>query len=172
MPKNTMTNLSSPFWILMALFPIVLVLIPLNKMVMPNANFVTFLMSCVPFSSLPQPLSVFGLKRLSLPFTPSIAFPPLPLTRNLPLSYFMKNSQTIPLFEYSVVLALSLFLPINEINSNLGLGYVVFSVIVSLKRVFVAMILYLVAFVSPVMWNSGNIRLFPVVIIFPSSLPP
>ena len=172
MLKNTMTNLFSPFWILMALFPIVLVPIPLNKMVMPNANFVTFLMSCVPFSSLPSSLSVFKLKRLSLPFTPSIAFLSLSLTRNLPLSYFMKNSQTIPLFEYSVVLTLSLFLPMNKINSNLGLGCVVFSDMVSLKRVFITMIPYLIAFVSPVMWNSGNIRLFPVVIIFPSFLLP
>uniref|UniRef100_A0A2N9EQA7 Reverse transcriptase Ty1/copia-type domain-containing protein n=1 Tax=Fagus sylvatica TaxID=28930 RepID=A0A2N9EQA7_FAGSY len=51
---------------------------------------------------------------------------PLPLTRNLHLSYFMTNSQTIPPFECSVVLALSLFLPMNEINSNLDLGYVGF----------------------------------------------
>ena len=50
MPKNTMTNLSSSFWILMALFAIVLVPIPLNKMVMSNVNFVIFLMSCVSFS--------------------------------------------------------------------------------------------------------------------------
>ena len=70
MPKNTMTNLSSPFWILMAPFPIILVPIPLNKMVVPNANFVTFLMSCIPFSCLPLSLSVFRMKRLSLPFTP------------------------------------------------------------------------------------------------------
>uniref|UniRef100_A0A2N9IF95 Reverse transcriptase Ty1/copia-type domain-containing protein n=1 Tax=Fagus sylvatica TaxID=28930 RepID=A0A2N9IF95_FAGSY len=89
MPKNIMINLSSPFWILMAPFPTIHVPIPLNKMVVPNANFVTFLMLCVPSSYLPLSLSVFGVKRLSLPFTPSIAFPHLLLTRNLPLSYFM-----------------------------------------------------------------------------------
>ena len=50
--------------------PIILVPIPLNKMVVPNANFVTFLMSCVPFSYLPLSLSIFWVKRLSLPFTP------------------------------------------------------------------------------------------------------
>uniref|UniRef100_A0A2N9HUY6 Reverse transcriptase Ty1/copia-type domain-containing protein n=1 Tax=Fagus sylvatica TaxID=28930 RepID=A0A2N9HUY6_FAGSY len=70
---------------------------------------------------------------------------------NLPLSYFMTNSQTIPLFEYSVVFVLSLFLPMNETNSNHGLGCVVFLVMISLKRVFAAMIPYLVAFASPVM---------------------
>jgi hypothetical protein len=36
----------------------------------PNANFVTFLMLCVPSSYLPLSLSVFGVKQLSLPFTP------------------------------------------------------------------------------------------------------
>uniref|UniRef100_A0A2N9GF20 Reverse transcriptase Ty1/copia-type domain-containing protein n=1 Tax=Fagus sylvatica TaxID=28930 RepID=A0A2N9GF20_FAGSY len=160
MPKNIMINLSSPFWILMTPFPTIHVPIPLNKMVVPNANFVTFLMLCVPSSYLPLSLSVFGVKRLSLPFTPSIAFPHLLLTRNLPLSYFMTKSQTIPLFEYSVVFVLSLFLPMNETNLNQGLGCVVFLAMVSLKRVFVAMIPYLVAFVSPVMLNFGNIRLF------------
>uniref|UniRef100_A0A2N9IJ59 Uncharacterized protein n=1 Tax=Fagus sylvatica TaxID=28930 RepID=A0A2N9IJ59_FAGSY len=126
MPKNIMINLSSPFWILMAPFPTIHVPIPLNKMVVPNANFVTFLMLCVPSSYLPLSLSVFGVKRLSLPFTPSIAFPHLLLTRNLPLSYFMTKSQTIPLFEYSVVFVLSLFLPMNETNLNQGLGCVAF----------------------------------------------
>jgi hypothetical protein len=62
--------------------------------------------------------------------------------------------------------------PMNEINSNLGLSCVVFSAMVSLKRVFAAMIPNLFAFVSPIMWNSGNIRLSLVVNIFPSSLPP
>ena len=59
MPKNIMTNLSSSFCILMAPFPTILAHIPLNKMVMPNANFVTFLMLCVPFSYLPLSLSVY-----------------------------------------------------------------------------------------------------------------
>jgi transposase InsO family protein len=98
---------------------------------------------------------------------------PSPTThKNLPLSYFMTNSQNIPLFEYSIVFVLSLFLPMNETNSNHCLGCVVFLAMVSLKRVFVAMIPYLVAFVSPVMWNFGNIRLFLVANIFPLSLPP
>uniref|UniRef100_A0A2N9ECI9 Reverse transcriptase Ty1/copia-type domain-containing protein n=1 Tax=Fagus sylvatica TaxID=28930 RepID=A0A2N9ECI9_FAGSY len=74
---------------------------------------------------------------------------------------------TIPLFEYSVVFVSSLFLPMNETNLNQGLGCVVFLAMVSLKRVFVAMIPYLVAFVSPVMLNFGNIRLFLVVQHFP-----
>ena len=84
----------------------------------------------------------------------------------------MINFQTIPLFEYSVVFVLSLFLPMNETNLNHGLGCVVFLAMVSLKRVFAAMILYLVAFVFPVMWNFGNIRLFLVANIFLLSLPP
>ncbi len=108
----------------MSLFPIVLVHIPPNKMVVPKENFVIFLMLFARFSYLPQSLNVFRVKRVSLPFTPSIVFPHLPLTRNLSLSCFMKNSQTIPLFEYSIVFPLSLFLPLNEINSNLGLGCV------------------------------------------------
>jgi hypothetical protein len=84
----------------------------------------------------------------------------------------MTNSQTIPLLEYLVVFALSLFLPMNETNSNLDLCCVIFSAMISLKRVFVTMIPYLVAFASPVMWNSRNIKLFPVAIIFPSFFPP
>uniref|UniRef100_A0A2N9HRD4 Reverse transcriptase Ty1/copia-type domain-containing protein n=1 Tax=Fagus sylvatica TaxID=28930 RepID=A0A2N9HRD4_FAGSY len=110
-----------------------------------------------------------GVKQVSLPFTPSIVFPHLPLTRNLSLSCFMKNSQTIHLFEYLIVFPLSLFLPLNEINSNLGLGSVFFSAMVFLKKVFIVMILYLVAFISPVMWNSGNIRLSPVDFALPPS---
>jgi hypothetical protein len=82
------------------------------------------------------------------------------------------------LFLSLVVLALSPFLHLNGINSSLNLAYVVFLAMESLKKIFTAMISYLVAFVSPIMWITRNIRpslianIFPLFFLFslPSSL--
>ena len=71
----------------------------------------------------------------------------------------MVKPLTTPLFEFLVVLALSLFLLINEQSPSLVLVSVVSLVMVYLKRGFVAMIPFLIAFVSPVMLSFGNIVL-------------
>jgi hypothetical protein len=155
----------------MAFFPIAFVHIPPNKMVVSNVKFITFLIPFVHFSYLPLCLNVFWVKRLLLLSTPSIVFPHLLLIINPLLSFFMPDFQTIHLFASLVVSVLSPFPHMNEINSSLGLTCVVFSSMGSLKRVYVAMITSLVAFVSPFMWNSRNIKPSLVVNIFPLSLP-
>ena len=82
---------------------------------------------------------------------------------------------TTPLFGFLVVLALSLFLLMNEQNSSLVLVSVVSLVMVCLNRGFVAMIPFLIAFVSPVMLSFGNIvisRVFSSFLhLLPQSLP-
>ena len=66
---------------------------------------------------------------------------------------------TTRLFGFLVVLALSLFLLMNEHSSSLVLVSVVSLVMLYLKRGFAAMIPFLIAFVSPVMLSFGNIVL-------------
>ena len=105
----------------MVLFLSGLVLTPLNKMVMQNENIVTFLMLSAPFSFLPLFLSAFGVRSHSLLCTPLIVFLHQLHTINHHLSFFMIKLLTIPLFGFLVVLALSLFLLINEQSSNLVL---------------------------------------------------
>ena len=63
------------------------------------------------------------------------------------------------LLGFLVVLALALFLLMNEQSSSLVLISVVSLVMVYLKRGFTAIILFLIAFVSPVMLSFGNIVL-------------
>ena len=82
---------------------------------------------------------------------------------------------TTPPFGFLVVLALSLFLLMNEQNSSLILVSVVSLVMVCLKRGFATMIPFLIAFMSPVMLSFGNIVLSRVFSSFlhllPQSLP-
>ena len=66
---------------------------------------------------------------------------------------------TTTLFEFLVVLALSLFLLKNQQSSSLVLVSVVTLVMVYLKRGFANMIPFFIAFVSPVMLSFGNIVL-------------
>ena len=152
-----------------------LVLTPLNKMVIQNENIVTFLMLSVPFSFLPLFLSAFGVRPHSLLCTPLIIFLHQLHTTNHHLSFSMVKLLTTPLFGFLIVLALSLFLFMNEQSSNLMLIYVVSLVMVYLKRVFTAMIPFLIAFMSPVMLSFGNIVLSRVFNNFlcplPQSLP-
>ena len=127
-----------------------LVLTPLNKMVVQNENIVTFLMLSVPFSFLPLFLSAFGVRPHSLLCTPLIVFLHQLYAINHQLSFSIVKLLTTPLFRFLVVLALSLFLLMNEQSSNLVLVFVVSLVMVYLKRGFVTMIPFLIAFVSPV----------------------
>ena len=83
----------------------------------------------------------------------------------------MVKPLTTPLFEFLVVLALSLFLLINEQSPSLVLVSVVSLVMVYLKRGFVAMIPFLIAFVSPVILSFGNIILSQVFNSFLHPLP-
>ena len=155
----------------MVLFLNGLVLTPLNKMVVQNENIVTFLMLSEPFSFLPLFLSAFGVRPHSLLCTPLIVFLHQLHTTNHHSSFSMVILLTTPLFGFLVVLALSLFLLINEQSSSLVLVSVVSLVMVYLKRGFVAMIPFLIAFVSPVMLSFGNIVLSRVFSIFPRPLP-
>ena len=159
----------------MILFLSGLVLTPLNKMVLQNENIVTFLMLFAPFSFLPLFLSAFRVRPHSLLCTPLIVFLHQLHTKNHHLSFFMVKLLTTPPFGFLVVLALSLFLFMNEESSSLVLVSVVSLVMVCLKKVFAAMIPFLIAFVSPVMLSFGNIvlsRVFSSFLHFlPQSLP-
>ena len=155
----------------MVLFLSGLVLTPLNKMVVQNENIVTFLMLSAPFLFLPLFLSAFGVRPYSLLCTPLTVFLPQLHTTNHHLSFFMVKLLTTPLFGFLVVLALSLFLLMNEQSSNLILVFVVSLVMVCLKRGFTAMIPFLIAFVSPVMLSFGNIVLSRVFSSFLHLLP-
>ena len=159
----------------MVLFLSGLVLTPLNKMVVQNENIVTFLMLSTPFSFLPLFLSAFGVRPYSLLCTPLIVFLPQLHTKNHHSSFSMVKHLNTPLFGFLVVLALFLFLLMNEQSSSLVLVSVVSLVMVCLKRGFAAMIPFLIAFVSPVMLSFGNIVLSQVFSNFlrplPQSLP-
>ena len=153
----------------MVLFLSGLVLTPLNKMVVLNENIVTFLMSSAPFSFLPIFLSAFGVRPHSLLCTPLIVFFHELHTTNHHLSFFIVKLLTTPLFGFLVMLALFLFLLMNEQSSNLILVSVVSLVMVCLKRGFAAMIPFLIAFVSPIMLSFGNIvisRVFSIFLLF------
>ena len=152
-----------------------LVLTSLNKIVMQNENIVTFLMLPAPFSFLALFLSAFRIRPHSLLCTPLIVFLHQLHTKNLHLSFFMVKLLTTPLFTFLVVLALSLFLFMNEQSSNLMLVSVVSLVMVYLRRGFIAMIPFLIAFVSPAMLSFRNIVISQVFSNFlhplPQSLP-
>ena len=143
----------------MVLFLSGLVLTPLNKMVVQNENTVTFLMLSAPFSSLPLFLSAFGVRLHSLLRTPLIVFIHQLHTTNHHLSFFMVKLLITPPFGFLVVLALSLFLLMNEQNSSLILVSIVSLVMVYLKKGFATMIQFLIAFVSSIMLSFGNIVL-------------
>ena len=116
-------------------------------------------MLSVPFSFLPLFLSTFGVRSNSLLCIPLIVFLHQLYTKNHHSSFFMVKPLTTPLFGFLVVLALSLFLLMNEQNSSLVLVSIISLVMVYLKRGFAAMILFRIAFVSPVILNFGNIVL-------------
>ena len=173
MLKNIMVNLS--YLSVMVHFLSGLILTPLNKMVVQNKNVVTFLVLSKPFSFLPLFLSVFGVRPHSLLCTPLIVFFHQLHATNHHSSFSMVKLLTTPLFGFLVVLALSLFLLMNEQSSILMLVFVVSLVMVYLKRGFTAMIPFIIAFVSPVMLSFGNIILSRVFNSFlhplPQSLP-
>ena len=143
----------------MVLFLSDLFLTPLNKTVVQNENIVSFLMLSAPFSFLPLFLSAFGVRLHSLLCTPLIVFLDQLHITNHHLSFSIVKLLTTHFFGFLVVLALSLFLLMNEQNSSLILVSVVSLVMVCLKRGFTAMIPFLIAFMSPVMLSFVNIIL-------------
>ena len=159
----------------MVLFLSGLVLTLLNKMVVQNENIVTFLMLSAPFLFQSLFLNAFGVRQHSLLCTPLIVFLHQLHTTNHHLSFSMVKLLTTPLFGFLIVLALSLFLLMNEQSSNLVLVSVVSLVMVCLEKGFAAMIPFLIAFVSPVILSFGNIVLSRVFSSFlhllPQSLP-
>ena len=102
-------------------------------------------------------LERFGVRPHSLLCTLLTVFLHQLHTINHHLSFFMVKLLTTPLFGFLVVLALSLFLLMNEQSSSLVLVSIVSLVMVCLKRGFAAMIPFLIAFVFPVMLSFGNI---------------
>ena len=152
-----------------------LVLTPFNKMVVQNENIVTFLMLSAPFSFLHLFLNAFEVRPHSLLCTSLIVFLHQLHTTNHHSSFSMVKPLTTLLFGFLVMLALSLFLHMYEQSSSLVLVYVVSLVMVYLKKGFVAMIAFLITFVSPVMLSFGNIVLSRVFSSFfchlPQSLP-
>ena len=154
----------------MVLFLNGFVLTPFNKMVVQNENIDTFLMLSASFSFLPLFLSSFRVRLHSLLCTPLIVFLHQLHTTNHHLSFFMVKLLTT-LFGFLVVLALSLFLLMNEQSSSLILVSVISLVMVYLKRGFAAMIPFLIIFVSLVMLSFGNIVLSRVFSSFLRPLP-
>ena len=140
-------------------------------MVVQNENIVTFLILSTPFSFLPLFLSAFGVRLHSLLCTPFIVFLHQLYTTNHHSSFFMVKLLTTPLFGFLVMLALSLFLLMNKQSSSLVLIFIVSLVMVYLIRGFVAMILFLIAFVSPIMLSFGIIVLSRVFSSFLCPLP-
>ena len=159
----------------MVLFLSGLVLTPLNKLIVQNENIVAFLMLSLSFSFLPLFPSTFGVRSHSLRYTPLIVFPHQLHTTNHHLRFSMVKLLTIPLFGFLVVLILSRFFLMNEQSLSLVLISVVSLVMVYLKRGFVAMISFLIAFMSSVMLSFGNIILSLVsnsfLYLLPQSLP-
>jgi hypothetical protein len=82
----------------------------------------------------------------------------------------MLRSLTIHYFEFLVVLVLSHFLNMNAPNLIHDPDFVVLSVMVSLKKVIVAMIPQPSVFVFLVMWSFGNIRCLRVFLLFRTPL--
>ena len=113
-----------------------LFLTPLNKTVVQNENIVSFLMLSALFSFLSLFLSSFGVRPHSPLCTLLIVFLHQLHTTNHHLSFSIVKLLTTPLFGFLVVLALSLFLLMNEQSSNLVLVSVVSFVMVCLKRGF------------------------------------
>ena len=107
----------------------------------------------------------------SLLYTPLIIFLHQLHTTNHLLSFSMFKLLTTPLFEFLVVLALSLFFLMNQQSSSLVLVSVVTLVMVYLKRGFAAMIPFLITFVSLVVLSFGNIVLLRVFNSFLRLLP-
>ena len=107
----------------------------------------------------------------SLLYTPLIIFLHQLHTTNHHLSFSMFKLLTTPLFEFLVVLALSLFFLMNQQSSSLVLVSVVTLVMVYLKRGFAAMIPFLITFVSLVVLSFGNIVLLRVFNSFLRLLP-
>ena len=155
----------------MLLFLSSFVFTPLNKMVVQNKNIVTFLILSASFSFLPLFLSVFGVRPHSLLCTPLIMFLHQLYIINHHSSFFMVKLLTTPLFGFLVVLALSLFLLMNEQSSSLVLVSIVSLVMVYLKRGFTTVIPFLIAFVSLVMLSFENIVLSWVFSSFLRPLP-
>ena len=143
----------------MELFLSGLVLTPLNKMVVQNENIVTFLMLSAPFLFLPLFLSAFKVRPHSLLCTPLIVFLHQLHITNHHLSFSIVKLLTTHFFGFLVVLALSLFLLMNEQSSSLVLVSVVSLVMVYLKRGFTTMISFLISFMSLIMLSFGNIVL-------------
>ena len=107
----------------------------------------------------------------SLLYTPLIIFLHQLHTTNHHSSFSMFKLLTTPLFEFLVVLALSLFFLMNQQSSSLVLVSVVTLVMVYLKRGFAAMIPFLITFVSLVVLSFGNIVLLRVFNSFLRLLP-
>ena len=152
-----MINLFFPFYTIIGPLLSSLVLTPLNKMVVQNENIVTFFMLSTPFSFLPLFLSAFGVRPHLLLCTPLIVFLHQLHTSNHHSSFSMVKPLTTTLFGFLVMLALSLFLLMNEQSSNLVLVSVVSLVMVYLKRSFATIIPFHITFVSPIMLSFENI---------------
>ena len=125
-------------------------------MVEPNGNFIIFLTLFV-LSSLPKILLLFGAKLLFMLFILLIAFPVISSKIKLHMSAFLGHLPTITTFA-PLVLPVSFFFSCMIItNLRLGLDFVIFLVMVKLKRGIGVMILSLIVFVFLAMLSFGNI---------------
>ena len=142
-------------------------------MVEPNENFIIFLTLFVLSFSLPKFLLLFGVKLLFILLMLLIAFQVLLSKIKLHISAFLGHLQTITTFAPSVLLVSFFLSHMSITNLSLGQNFVVFLVMVKLKRSIGVMILSLIVFVSPTMLFFGNIASLSSSLTFvPTYLPP
>ena len=142
-------------------------------MVESNENFVIFLTLFMLSFSLQKFLLLFRAKLLFMLFMLLIAFQVLLSKIKLHMSAFSGHLQTITTYALSVLLLLFFFSHMNITNLSLAQGFVIFLVMVKLKRGIGVMILSLIVFVSLAMLCFGNIApLSSSLTSMPPYLPP
>ena len=128
-------------------------------MVKLNKNFVIFLILFALSFFLPKFLLIFRMKLLFMLFMLLIIFLILSSKIKLHISAFLGHLQNITTFAPLVFLVLFFFnhMNITNLNLSLGLNFVVFLVMMKLKRGISVMVLSLIVLISFAMLSFGDI---------------
>ena len=139
-------------------------------MVEPNENFVILLTLFMFYFSLPKFLLLFGGKAA---FHAIYRIPNSVIQNQTPYEAFLGHLQTITTFASLTLPVLFFFSHISITNLSLGLDFVAFLAMTTLKRDIGVMILSLIIFVSHAMLSFGNIAPLSSSLTFvPPYLPP
>ena len=142
-------------------------------MVEPNENFVILLTLFMFYFSLPKFLLLFGGKAAFHAVHAIYRIPNYVIQNQTPYEAFLGHLQTITTFASLTLPVLFFFSHISITNLSLGLDFVVFLAMMTLKRDIGVMILSLIIFVSPAMLSFGNIAPLSSSLTFvPPYLPP